>query len=172
MTYSSMCLYFLLRFLYQRKCTAGSSRNWCCRVQYGLTILLKQKADANLQDINGRTSLIWAAKHNHDAVVKLLDRNTAVDGQDEDGQTPLHAHRGSTASIFEATQDSRRPDKAHIGSPAFDFFSTIYSSDYSSEYSSQESQIQILGSPLAKVKCRIFLFSCLWNPQRSCLHSS
>lgn len=57
--------------------------------EYGITIL--QKADVDLQDSYGQTSLQWAASRGHQAVVELLvDAHADVEAEeDELGQTPL-----------------------------------------------------------------------------------
>jgi ankyrin repeat protein len=58
-------------------------------------LLLGRGADANSEDNNGQTPLLWAARGGYDAVVKqLLEKGAAVDSKDSTyGWTPMFGPR-------------------------------------------------------------------------------
>lgn len=88
-------------------------------------LLLRHRANVNVQDSHGRTVLHCAAEHDYDEMVQLLLHNKAnANAQDENGQTPLyHAARwGSEKSAQLLLQN-----KADIEARATDHYTPLHS---------------------------------------------
>ena len=64
-------------------------------------ILLKNGAEANAQDRNGKTSLMFAADRGNKDIAALLSKNGDIDAQDTNGWTALMyaARKYSTATM-------------------------------------------------------------------------
>ena len=53
-------------------------------------MLLEKDANIEAKDNCGWTPLWWAARHGHEAIVKLLlEKGANIEAKDEDGTTPL-----------------------------------------------------------------------------------
>ena len=75
-------------------------------------LLLQHRANANLQNDNGKTALMHAAFHGHEACVRVLLRAGAnTELRDKDGRTAVHVaeQQGRTAIASAEDEETKEP---------------------------------------------------------------
>ncbi len=93
--------------------------------------LLKERADINLQDIDGNTALIWASKGGYTEIVRiLLDGRADPNIKNKSGHTALmiaswHDHIEIVNLLLKAGTDYNLENN-HNFSPLFDFTKYIH----------------------------------------------